>query len=188
MDIVVLARDLMRKQTQKNKAPTRELTEMAVSKWIELSKKYKVDTKLVSVALYLAHTVFDPIQKWEIQCNHENLSANLVKSYLKKWKLTPKEQEIILNAIQAHHGKIQTTSKIAEVVKNAECFKFVTVPGSLVWFHTLWARWSDIQESIQKTLEKMEQKFALLTLKDCINEAKKNCKEIRKLFSTLQNK
>jgi len=63
MDIIKLSEELMRKQTQINKAPAWLLTELAIKKGKELSKKHDVSERLVLTSLYLAHTVFSPIWK-----------------------------------------------------------------------------------------------------------------------------
>jgi len=84
--------------------------------------------------------------------------------------------------IEAHHNHIKTESKIAEIVKNAECFKFVTVEGSLIWLHELGLRQINYDEAREKVIKKMEQKRLLLTLEDCKQEAETNCKKIYELF------
>jgi len=184
MDIVNLSKELMQKQTQINKAPALLLTEIAIKKGKELSKKYDVDEKLVLISLYLAHTVFSPIWKGDIQKNHPKLSSDFVKKYLDEWNVDEDEQKIILNAIEAHHDKIPTKSKVAEVVKNAECFKFVTVEGSLIWLHELGIRQVPFEEAVDKVIQKMNQKKSLLTFGDCIKEAEENCNFILKLFNS----
>ena len=45
VDIVRKSRELMEKQTERNKAPSWLLTEMAIERGRELSKKYNVDEK-----------------------------------------------------------------------------------------------------------------------------------------------
>lgn len=182
MNIVELSRDLMRNQTQINKAPAWRLTQLAISKGRELTEKYHEDERLILTSLYLAHTVFSPIWGGEIQQNHTTLSAEFSKKYLDEWRVPEKEQKIILNSIQAHHNGIKTETKIAEIVKNAECFKFVTVEGALIYLHEWGRRQVDYEEARDKVLQKMEQKRKLLTLEECIKEAEKNCKEIRKIF------
>ncbi|MGM5485419.1 MAG: hypothetical protein ACQEP1_06125 [Nanobdellota archaeon] len=183
MDLVNLSKELMHKQTQENKAPAWSLTELAVKKGKELSRKHGVKERLVLASLYLAHTVFSPTWKGEIQKNHPKLSSEFAKRYLDEWGVDKNEQEMILNAIEAHHNKIPARSKVAEVVKNAECFKFVTVEGSLVWLHELGKRQVPFGEAVDKVIQKMEQKKSLLTLDDCIKEAEENCNKIRELFS-----
>lgn len=175
----------MRKQTQKNKAPPWLLTEIIIKKGKELSKKEGIDERLVLTSLYLAHTIFSPIWKGEIQKNHPKLSSDFVKKYLDEWNVNKKEQEIILNSIEAHHGKVPTKSKIAEVVKNAECFKFVTVEGSLIWLHELGFRQVPFKEAVDKVIEKMEQKRKHLTFPDCIKEAEENCNKILEIFGRM---
>lgn len=183
VDIVELSRELMYKQTQVNKAPAWRLTELAILKGKQLAKKYKEDERLILTSLYLAHTIFSPIWAGEIQKEHPKLSAEFVKKYLKEWEVSENEKRIILNSIMAHHNHVKTDTKIAEIVKNAECFKFVTIEGSLIWLHELGLRQIGYDESRVKVIKKMEQKMQLLTLDDCVEEAEKNCKEIIKLFS-----
>lgn len=183
LDIVKLSRELMHNQTEINRAPAWRLTELAILKGKELAKKYNEDERLILTSLYLAHTVFSPIWKGEIQKNHPKLSAEFAKKYLDEWNVLENEQEIILNAIEAHHNHVGTKTRIAEIVKNAECFKFVTIEGSLIWLHELGLRQIDYDEAREKVIKKMEQKRALLTLEDCIKEADINCREIIKMFS-----
>lgn len=182
MNIVQLSRDLMYQQTQINKAPAWRLTELAILKGKELAEKYQEDERLILTSLYLVHTVFSPIWAGEIQQNHPNLSAEFSKSYLDEWQVPIEEQKIILNSIQAHHDKMKTETKIAEIVKNAECFKFVTMEGALIYLHEWGRRQVEYEEARDKVLQKMEQKRKLLTLDECIKEAEENCKKIRKLF------
>lgn len=182
MNIVELSRDLMYQQTKINKAPAWRLTELAILKGKELAKKYQVNEKLVLTSLYLAHTVFSPIWAGEIQRNHTKLSAEFAKKYLDEWNVSEEEQKIILNSIRSHHNEVETETKIAEIVKNAECFKFVTVEGALIYLHEWGLRQVPYDEAREKVLKKMEQKRKLLTLDECIEEAEKNCEEIRKLF------
>ena len=181
-DIVKLSRELMYQQTKINKAPAWRLTEIAIKKGKELATKYKEDERLILTSLYLAHTVFSPIWQGKIQKNHPQLSAEFSKEYLEKWNVAKEEQEIILNAIESHHNHVETKTKIAEIVKNAECFKFVTIEGSLIWLHELGLRQVQYEEAREKVIKKMEQKRDLLTLEDCIKEADVNCKEIEYLF------
>ena len=188
MDIVNLSKELMYKQTLKNKAPAWLLTEIAINKGKELSKKYNVDERLVLTSLYLAHTIFSPIWKDNIQKNHTKLSSEFAKKYLDEWNVNPIEQEIILNAIEAHHNKVPTKSKIAEVVKNAECFKFVTLEGSLIMLHELGIRQVPYEEAVDKLIQKMNQKKKLITFDDCMKEAENNCTKILELFKKIGDK
>lgn len=181
-DIVKLSRELMYNQTQINKAPAWRLTELAISKGTELAKKYNKDERLILVSLYLAHTIFSPIWAGEIQKEHPKLSADFSKKYLNEWEVPKAEQSIILNSIEAHHNNVETETEIAEIVKNAECFKFVTIEGSLIWLHELGLRQIPYEEAKNKVIKKMEQKRKLLTIEECIEEAEKNCKQIIKLF------
>ncbi len=185
-NIIELSRELMHKQTLINKAPSWLLTELAINKGKELCKVFNVDERLVLTSLFLAHTVFSPVWNGEVQKKHPELSAEFVKRYLDDWFVNKEEQAIIINSIEAHHGKVPVNSQIAEIVKNAECFKFVTIEGSLIWLHELGLRQVPFDEAVDKVIKKMEQKKSLLTLDGCITEAEINCKKIIEIFNRLK--
>ncbi len=182
-NIINKAKELMESQTKINKAPSWLLTELAVKKGQELAKEYGVDENLVVTSLYLAHTIFDPIWKGEIQKNHPELSGNFSKDKLKEWGCDESEIQIIINSIKSHHGKIKTTSKIAEVVKNAECYKFISIEGALIWLHELGLRGFDYQTSIDKMFKKFEQKDKILTFDKCKTDSTNNYKKLKELFN-----
>lgn len=171
MDLINLSKELMRKQTQKNKAPAWLLTEISTRKGQELAKKHHVDERLVVSSLYLAHIVFSPVWNSQVQKSHMFSSAKLAAKYLDRWGVSKQEKAIILNSVEAHHANVSAKSKVAEVVKNAECFKFVTIEGSLIWLHELGLRGIPFEKAVPKVLAKMEQKRKLLTLSDCRSEA-----------------
>jgi len=181
-NIVDLSKNLMQRQTRKNKAPSWLLTEIAINKGEALAKKYKTDKKLVLTSLYLSHIIFNPVWKGSIQKNHPAMSADFAKKYLNKWQVSKNKQEIILDSIRNHHNKTKSKSKVAEIVKNAECFKFVTLEGALIFLHDLGKRNISFDEASKRVLTKMKEKKGLLTLNDCKKEAEKNCKEILKIF------
>ena len=185
-DIIEKSRQLMYEQTLKNGNPPLALTDLAVQKGRELAKKYKANEDLVVISLYLAHTVFDQERKSEIQKNHPALSAEFDKKYLEQWGVDEKDQKIILNAIQAHHAKVPIESLEAEIMKNAECYKFVTLKGCLIFLHDLGNRQMTFKESVEYVLYKMNQKLKLLTFDDCKKEAEVNCKKIRELFNSIK--
>jgi len=182
MSIIEEARKLMQRQTKKNQAPAWTLTELAIKKGKDLARKYKVDQEIVLLALYLAHLVFSKVPKGKIQRTHEILSLKPAQQFLEKNHFPKDKQKIVLNAIAAHHGKVPFLSKEVEVMVNAECFKFVTVEGCLIYLHELGQRGYNYQKSVELVFYKMNQKRKLLTLSDCKKEAARNIKIIKGIF------
>jgi len=180
--IIKNSKELMKQQTNVNQSPAWALTEMAVEKGKILADKYKVDKNIVTISLYLAHTVFNQTKKSDIRKNHPKLSADFIKPYLNKWNIPIDKQEIIINSIEAHHNQVPTNTLTAEVVKNAECFKFVTVKGSLIFLHELGRRGLSYEQSVFDVLEKVDQKLSFLTFPECIKEAKENIKVISSIL------
>ena len=123
--------------------------------------------------------------KGEIQKNHPELSATYVEDnkLLEKWNIPKDDRSIILKAIRNHHKKEKSSCLICEVIKNAECQKFVTIEGSLIWLHELGLRGYDFEKAKKLVFYKMEQKKALLTLDRCINKGITDCKNIINMFN-----
>ncbi len=182
-DIIVKARELAKRQYEKNHAPAWGLTELAVKKGEFLAKKHGVNPGLVVIALYLAHTIFDEERGGPVHQNHTKSSAAFAKPFLSEWGMSDQDQKVILNAIEAHHDQIPTESKEAEVMKNAECFKFLTLEGISIFLADLRRRGMTHDEAAEYALEKMNQKTKFLTLEDCKQEANRNRELILNVLS-----
>lgn len=178
------AKELMYNQTIKNGAPSWLLTTLAVNVGKQLARLYNVNEDIVVLTLYLQHLVFDPITKGEIQKNHPELSASFVEEHklLEKWNIPKEDRLVILEAIRNHHNKNKSNNLVVEVIKNAECQKFVTVEGSLIWLHELGLRGYDFEKAKELVFYKMEQKKSLLTLDKCIDKGNKDTSDIIKMF------
>ncbi len=187
---IIEARKLMYNQTIKNKAPSWLLTELAQEVGSDLAKKYKVNKDIVLLTLYLQHLVFDPVVAGEVQKNHPDLSAKFVieNKLLEKWNIPEEDRKIIIEAIKSHHKKEKNKELIVEVIKNAECQKFVTVKGALIWLHELGLRGYDFEKAKELVFYKMNQKKSLLTLEECIKEGEINCNKIIEMFENEDTK
>lgn len=179
----------MKEKTMQNKAPAWRLTELAQKVGKELAQEFKVDVNIVMLTLYLQHIVFNPIVGGEIQKKHPNLSASYVEDnkLLEKWNIPIEDRAIILEAIREHHNKDINSNLVVEVIKNAECQKFVTVEGALIWLHELGLRGFDYEKSKELVFYKMNQKKELLTLEKCIERGNKSCKRIKEIFESEKN-
>lgn len=178
------AKMLMKQKTMENKSPSWLLTELAQRIGKELAQEFDVDVNIVLLTLYLQHLVFNKIIGGDIQKNHPNLSANYVidNQLLERWNIPLEDRDIIIEAIRAHHNKEINSNLTVEVIKNAECQKFVTVEGALIWLHELALRDFDYEKSKELVFYKMNQKKDLLTLEKCINRGNQSCKEIEEMF------
>lgn len=183
-DAIENARKLMYEQTLKNKAPSWLLTCLAQEVGAELADEFGVDKNIVLLTLYLQHLVFDPITAGEIQKNHPNLSADYVinNELLEKWNIPVEDRKVILEAIRVHHKKEVNPNLIVEVIKNAECQKFITIKGALIWLHELGLRGYDFEKAKELVFYKMNQKKLLLTLEKCIDRGEKSCTQIIRMF------
>ena len=179
------AKELMYNQTIKNGAPSWLITMLAVNVGKELAREFYVDENIVVLTLYLQHLVFDPITNGEIQKNHPNLSAQYVEDnkLLEKWYIPENDRSIILEAIRNHHKKEKSSHLIVEVIKNAECQKFITIEGALIWLHELGLRGYDFDKAKELVFYKMEQKKSLLTLNEYIIKGNNDTSDIVNMFN-----
>jgi len=178
------ARDLMYEQTIKNKAPSWLLTCLAQEVGRNLANEFNVDENIVLLTLYLQHLVFDPVTNGAVQKNHPMLSAQYVidNQLLEKWNIPKEDRTVIIDAIKLHHVKEKNQNLTIEVIKNAECQKFITLEGALIWLHELALRGFDYEKSKELVFYKMNQKKALLTLEKCIQRGNDSCDVIAQMF------
>lgn len=181
---ILEARELMYSQTIKNKAPSWLLTELAQEVGSKLAEEFKVDKNIVLLTLYLQHLVFDSAVGGEVQKNHPDLSAKYVidNKLLEKWNIPNEDKLVIIEAIKSHHKKEKSENLIVEVIKNAECQKFITVKGALIWLHELGLRGYDFNKAKELVFYKMNQKKSLLTLEKCVKMGDLSCNEIIEMF------
>lgn len=181
-EILQKAKELAEEQAKKNGAPVWGLTEIAVEKGKELAKKYKLEENSVMAALYLAHIVYNDKEDSEIQIDHPKLSAELAKKYLNEWGVFDKEMKSIVDAIASHHNN-KSNSVFSEIVRNAECFKFVTIEGVRIFYDDVKKNrdYSDDQAK-SYAVRKMGEKLSLLSLSECLEEARKNIQKISAEF------
>ena len=141
------------------------------------------------LTLYLQHLIFDSIIGGKVQKNHHNLSANYVEenNFLEKLNIPIEDRKVILEAIRVHHDKTVNSNLIIEVIKNAECQKFVTLEGALIWLHELGLRGFDYEKSKELVFYKMNQKKELLTIKKCVERGEDSCKKIIEMFENNEN-
>lgn len=180
------ARKLAKQRIDKNKAPSWILTELAQKAGKKLAYEFDVDVNIVLLTLYLQHLVFDQTIGGYNQKNHPDLSVKYVceNNLLEKWNIPLEDRNIILEAIRAHHRKEVSPNLIVEVIKNAECEKFITVEGALVWLHELGVRGVCYEKAKQIVFYKMNQKKELLTLEKCIKRGNESCKRIEEMFES----
>jgi hypothetical protein len=162
--IVQQAKEYMQQCTEKNLAPARELTEIAIKYGKIIAPMYDVNTNKVLIALYLAHCVFSNQRGSEIMKSHTILSADQARIRLSEHHLNQQDIDDICEAIRLHHTIQDSGNIFYEVVKNAEWFKFLTLKGIFVFIHHLWERWLTYHEAQEYALHKLEQKESYLTL------------------------
>lgn len=180
------ARKLAKQRIDENKAPSWILTELAQKAGRKLAYEFDVDVNIVLLTLYLQHLVFDQVIGGYKQKNHPDLSAKYVEenNLLEKWNIPLEDRIVILEATRVHHKKEISPNLIVEVIKNAECEKFITVEGALVWLHELGVRDVCYEEAKQIVFYKMNQKKELLTLENCIKRGKESCERIEEIFES----
>lgn len=152
---------------------------LAEKKLIELCKELKVDTNLALVGFILMDIHALKAFKENRSAEHVKMAVETSKPFLDKINLNDDEKKKILNCIEAHHGEINTICKEAEICKNADCFKFLYPAGIFETIALLGKLQKPLEDSIKYLKFKVDNKYSLVTLDICKQEAEENYKIIK---------
>jgi hypothetical protein len=115
--------------------------------------------------------------------DHTNMSLSATKEFLKKYNIDKVMLGKIYNCIEAHHGDVPFKHLEAEIVANADCYKFLSPKGFIIFISLLGQRDMKFNELLSYTEEKIEEKWKILSLYECKNELEEHYYYIKKLIT-----
>ncbi|NIM46711.1 MAG: HD domain-containing protein [Candidatus Aenigmarchaeota archaeon] len=185
MDIVEEARKLAKEMSEKyGDWPSFESTEHIVKKGQELAQKLNVDEKIVIVSCYLIDTGLGKAVKEGKIKEHIKFSLEIANRFLDNFDLSKEDKEKIINSIAAHHGKIGHNSIESEIVKNADNFRFLDPSKIARGIYKGGIKYKmGFKETIELLKNKVEEKYNLVTLDICKEEAEKNYRVIKEFLN-----
>ena len=183
MDIIEEARELSREMIEKYGLPTIEGTELIVKKGQEFARKLNADEKIVIISCYLMDSgLGKAFQQGKIK-EHIIMGIEIAKEFLNKFDLSEEDKEKIINSITAHHGEVEHICIESEIVKNADNFRFLTPTRIAKTIFNGRDYGRDFKGTIEFLKSKVEEKYNLVTLDVCKEEAEENYKVIKEFLN-----
>jgi len=183
LDIVEEARELAKEMTNKYGFPGSWSVETARLKALELADKLNADKQIVEVSSYLMDIGLGKAIKENKIPEHVKISSKITKEFLSKFDLSDEFKKKVINCVEAHHGEIEHICIESEIIKNADCFRFVNPEGFLRIFFDLGKFGKNIEEAFEWAKKKVEEKYNLVTLDICKEEAEENYKVIKEFLN-----
>lgn len=169
-EVVEKARTLALQEIQKYGVPLLDHFEIANRKGQELAKKEKVDADIVLLGTILMDLKLGKCMKeGKVE---EHTRRSMVAALRIISSLPSEKQKKIINCIEAHHKQVPFLCKEAEVVANADCYRFLHPQGVFPYIKALDRRYKSFQDALLQVEKKMDEKWSILTLKDCRKELK----------------
>lgn len=165
-------------------SPPLELHKICVETAHRLAKKNDVDVEVITLGIELIDIKLgESIKKGEVK-NHVKISEDAAKEFLNKYDIDNKMKENVLSCIREHHGNV-FSSKESEICANADCYKFLTLKGFILFTAEIKEREDkSFNEALKYAYEKYKEKKKILTLEYSKKELESEMKiiyEIAKL-------
>lgn len=165
------------------------LNELALKEGARLASIYHADEDVVLIALSLMDSKLPEAVRLNSPKKHVEMSIEACKDiFLNVEDLDETKKKNILKCIEEHHGVEKEFYSIeSEVVANADCYKFLSPKGIMIYASILGRRLNDFEEEWNQLEKKMDEKIKNLTLDitkeeliDCYSNFKRYIAECRK--------
>lgn len=169
------------KLTNETIPTSKEHIYIAFEKGKYLAKYYNADEDIILISLYLMDYKLKEARKLGKKQEHVNMAVEFTKKLLNDYNLTKEEKEKIINCIEAHHGKVPFKCIEAEICANADCYRFLSPTGVFAYICFLATKLNNLEEILSKVMEKMNEKYKILSL----DKAKEDLEESYQIFTKL---
>lgn len=154
------------------------ILEFSIDKGRDLSNFYNADCDIVLIGMCLMDIKLKEALALGKGEQHVAMALEFAREFLKHYDITEEEFHKIINCIEAHHGDVPFSCIEAEICTNADCYIFIHPIGVFTYLG-VWAKRTDVlEEQIEKTKYKLEEKHSLLSL----DKAKEDLEEYYQMF------
>ncbi len=161
---------------------------VAFEKGKSLAKYYEADEDIVLIGVYLMDYKLKDAKKLGKKQEHTTMAAEFARDFLNDYNITKEEKDKIINCIEAHHGKIPFQCIEAEICANADCYRFISSTGVFAYMCFLATKLDDLEAILTKVMEKMNEKYKILSLDKVKEELEESYQMFLRIFSnTLEN-
>ena len=187
MDIIQEARKYALAEIEKFGLPSLVHFEISEKKAIELAEKLGADKEIVQTGVYLMDLKLGQAASENRIAEHVKMSVDAAKEFLQKFELDEISKTKILNCIEAHHGKVPFECLEAEICANADCYRFIHPKGFFLYLTILGKRNPIFLECLKSAEDKMDEKYAILSLDICKQELEEYYATLKKYIEDARN-
>lgn len=161
--------------------------EISEQKGIALAKALGADQDIVQVGVCLMDLKLGEAVSQNRIADHVQMSVDASREFLNQFDLDDEVKNTILNCVGAHHKDIPFKSIESEICANADCYRFISPKGFLLFMNILGERGLSFEESLKRAEEKLEEKWNILSLDICKEELEDDYKTIKNYITTSVN-
>lgn len=174
-------------ETDQYGAPSIVHLDLAENKGLEIARQLGARTDLVQLGVYCMDIKLGQAFRENRLDQHVKMSLAYTKKLLHpSTELTSQEKSVIYNSVEAHHGQVKHNSLESEIVTNADCYRFIHPIGVTWWNAALGTRFQELSPIIDGLSNKLEEKWALVSLPLAKKELEPYYQQYRELFSVVQ--
>lgn len=156
------------------------LYELSLEEGKKLSEQYEVDEIVVLISLALMDSKLPEAVCLGTPKEHVKMSLEATKKILELCDIDTERKTNILKCVEEHHGKEKYYSKESEVVANADCYKFLSPKGILMYVSILGRRLNNFEEEWKQLEKKMDEKIKNVSLGKAKDELQPSYENFKK--------
>lgn len=187
MDIIQESKKYALAEIEKFGSPSLVHFEISEKKAIELTEKLGADKKIVQTGVYLMDLKLGQAISENRVAEHVKMSVDAATEFLQKFELDENSKAKILNCVEAHHGKVPFECLEAEICANADCYRFIHPKGFFLYLTILGKRSPIFLECLKSAEDKMDEKYAILSLDICKKELEEYYVTLKKYIVDAKN-
>ena len=185
-ELFVAIDKIAREQSEKFGQPAPYYYNIGVEKAEMLAKNTGADVWLCKIGAILMDIKLGDCMANKCVPEHIQKSAEFAEKILTELEVDEKTKQILLDCVKCHHGiKDKTYPCIeAEVVANADCYRFLTFAGTygnILFANSLGL---DQNQNIDFCINKIEEKFSVLSLKKAKDDLTENYIKLKKFLNS----
>lgn len=176
------AHDLALKEIKLFGLPSKENLEISNDKGQELAKILGADKEIVALGTRLMDIKLGEAAKLNKIQDHVNMGVLRTEEFLKTLNLSEEKKKNLVCCVKEHHGSKKFYSLESEICANADCYRFLDTKHWLLFLSSLINKGMSFEDALDFATKKLEEKWSILSLKECIQELTPHYKAIKQII------
>ena len=157
--------------------PALEIYELPYPIAEKLAKKLRADPFIIKLGVRLMDCKLSEALNMNRLHTHVDISVTAAEQILKDQGCSRQLIKQVLACVKEHHNT-KFSSKEAEICANADCYKFLTLRGIMLYLHSLGKSHLPYDQALDRITKKIAEKWKILSLTTCKKELSAEYKKI----------